>query len=388
MKRRSVALLIETSNGYCRGLLDGICGFARTRGNWSIQLNEQERGARPPAWLKDWQGDGIIARIETDQIGLQLQQLQLPIVDLSAARHLPGIPWADTEDSAISQLAVNHFLDRGFANLAFCGDPGFAWSNARRDHFRQLVRQAQCQYFEYQVTHRYDSSYQWDKVRDSLAAWLVELPKPIAIMACNDYQGQLLLDVCRTCSIGVPEEVAVLGVDNDSLICNLCDPQLTSVVPDTYGTGFEAAELLEHMMNGAAVNRDARLVTQPKGIQIRQSTDTIAIEDQDVAKALIYIRRHAFENIRVADILHQCSISRRALEHRFAKVIGHTPHEELHRIRLQRIKQLLVETDDRISDIAKRTGFEHPEYLTVAFKRSMGMTPTQYRNQIRSDRSK
>ncbi|OYP38246.1 XylR family transcriptional regulator [Rhodopirellula sp. MGV] len=387
MPRRSVALLIETSNGYCRGLLDGICGFARTRGNWSIQLNEQEQGALPPAWLKEWQGDGIIARIETDQIGLQLQQLQLPIVDLSAARHLPGIPWADTDDRAISRLVVEHFLDRGFVNLAYCGDPGFAWSNSRRDHFRRFAEEADCNYFEYQVTHRYDAKYKWDKVRNSLADWMQTLPKPIAIMGCNDYQGQLLLDVCRSRSIGVPEEIAVLGVDNDSLLCNLCDPQLTSVIPDTYATGFEAAELLEKMMNGEPVDRNARLVTQPKGVQVRQSTDTIAIEDQDVAKALIYIRRHALENIRVADIMRQCSISRRALEHRFSKVVGHTPHEELNRIRLQRIKQLLAETDDRITEIAKRTGYDHPEYLTVAFKRSMGMTPTEYRNELRKKTS-
>lgn len=383
MARHSVALLIETSNGYCRGLLEGICAFARTTGNWSIHLNEQERGAQPPAWLKDWRGHGIIARIETDQIGLQLQQLRVPIVDLSAARHLHGIPWADTDDRAISQLAVEHFLDRGFANLAFCGDSGFAWSNARRDHFRTLVQEANCHYFEHQVTHRYDPKYKWDRVRRSLARWLETLPRPVAIMACNDYQGQLILDVCRSNAIGVPEEVAVLGVDDDTLICNLCDPQLSSVIPDTYRTGFEAAELLERMMNREQVDSRARLVTQPKGIHLRASSDTIAIEDQDVAKALTYIRRHALENIRVGDILRQCAISRRALEHRFAKTVGHTPHEEISRIRVLRIQQLLVETNDRIFDIAMRTGFEHPEYMTAAFKRSTGMTPTEYRQQHR-----
>ncbi|KAA5540720.1 DNA-binding transcriptional regulator [Roseiconus nitratireducens] len=381
MTRRSVALLIETSNGYCRGLLEGICRFAQTRGDWSIQLNEQERGASPPGWLKDWRGDGIIARIETDQIGLQLQELRLPIVDLSAARLLPGIPWADTEDRAISRLAVEHFLDRGFVNLSFCGDPGFAWSNSRRDWFRQFAEEAGCRYFEYQTTHRYDAEYQWDKVRSSLSRWLKQLPKPVAIMGCNDYQGQLLLDVCRTASIEVPEKVAVLGVDNDSLICNLCQPQLSSVIPNTFSTGFEAAELLERMMNGEPVDANKPLVTQPRGIELRASTDTIAIEDPDVAKALIYIRRHAFENIRVADVLRESSISRRALEHRFTKVLGHTPHEELSRIRLQRIKQLLSDTNYRVTDIAKRTGYEYPEYMTAAFKRAVGVTPSEYRNQ-------
>ena len=131
MTRRSVALLIERSNGYCRGLLEGIIQFARHRADWSIHLNEQERGAPPPEWLWSWQGDGIIARIETDQIGRRLKELTIPIVDLSAARHLIGIPWADTEDRAIVRLAVEHFQEREFTNLAYCGDPGFAWSNSR-----------------------------------------------------------------------------------------------------------------------------------------------------------------------------------------------------------------------------------------------------------------
>ena len=378
--RRSVALLIETSNGYCRGLLEGIGAFARTCGNWSIHLNEQERGAQPPNWLNEWNGDGIIARIETDQIGLRLKQFRIPIVDLSAARHLPGIPWADTEDRAICRLAIEHFLDRGYSNLAYCGDPGFAWSNSRRDHFRGFAQEMGCNFRDYQVTHRYDARYKWDRVRNSLAVWLRELPRPTAIMACNDYQGQLLLDVCRSLSIAVPEEIAVLGVDDDKLICEFCEPQLSSVIPDTFRTGFEAAELLERMMNHEQVDSDARLVTQPLGVRLRESTDSIAIEDQAISQALSYIRRHATENIRVADVLQQCSFSRRALEHRFVKVVGHTPHEEINRVRVQRIKQLLEDTDASVVDIAQRTGFEYPEYMTATFKRRTGMTPTEYRN--------
>lgn len=379
MKQRSVVLLIETSNGYCRGLLEGISSFARSRVNWSIHLNEQERGAIPPPWLKDWKGDGVIARVETDEIGLKLKKLRVPIVDLSAARHLPGIPWADTEDRAISRLAVEHFLDRGFQLLGFCGDPGFAWSNSRCEHFRDFAQQAGVEYFEHQVIHRYDADYRWSRAHRGLSRWLRQLPRPIAIMACNDYQGRMILDVCRSEGIAVPEEVAVLGVDDDQLICQFCEPQLSSVIPDTFRTGFEAAELLERMMNHEQIDSSARLITQPLGIRLRASTDTIAIEDQEVAAALIYIRRHALENIRIADVLRHSGISRRALEHRFVKQVGHSPHLEINRVRIQRIKQLLEATDERIVTIAQQTGFEHPEYLTAAFKRHTGMTPSEYR---------
>lgn len=384
MTRHAVALLIETSNGYCRGLLEGIIAFAKHRADWSIHLNEQERGATPPPWLADWDGDGIIARIETDAIGKRLRQLNLPIVDLSAARYLPGIPWADTDDQAISRLAVEHFLDRGFVHMAYCGDPGFAWSNARRDHFQQFVEQANCCFYEHQVLPRYDRAYQWDRVKHSIAKWLEGLPKPVAIMGCYDFQAQQILDVCRSLSISVPEEVAVLGADDDRLICELSEPTLSSVIPDTHRTGYEAAELLERMMNGQRVDVERRLITQPLGIRLRQSTDTIAIADPQIAHALSYIRRHACENIRVADVLRQSDLSRRAFEHRFVKCVGHTPHEEINRVRIARIKELLVETEDSVHEISRRAGFEYPEYMTAVFKRSTGTTPTEYRNAAQS----
>ncbi len=236
MSTRAVALLIEMSSGYCRGLLEGIHAYAKLRGDWSIYLNEQERGAIPPVWLNDWRGDGIIARIETDQIGEALQRLNIPIVDLSAARRIPNIPWADTDDEAIARLAIEHFLDRGFNKRRLLRDAGFAWSNSRRNFFRSLAFDAGCEFFEHQVAHRYDPLFQWDHVRASLARWLQSLPKPTAIMTCNDYLGKHLLDLCRSLQISVPEEVAVLGVDDDRLLCSLCTPSLSSIAPNTFQT--------------------------------------------------------------------------------------------------------------------------------------------------------
>ncbi|TWU61858.1 XylR family transcriptional regulator [Crateriforma conspicua] len=385
MTRRAVALLVETSNGYCRGLLDGINQYAKHQTDWSIYLSEQERGAMPPAWLDTWQGDGIVARVETDAIGRRLRQLNLPMVDLSAARHLPGVPWADTEDRGIAELAVEHFLDRGFRNLAFCGDPGLRWSNARRDWFRELATRAECRFFEHQTMHRYDPMYRWDRVASGLTDWLKSLPRPVAVMGCNDFLAHQVLDACRTLGISVPEQAAVLGVDNDRLICELSDPALSSVIPDTRRTGYEAAEMLDRMMNGQVVDADHPLITQPLGIRMRQSTDTMAIDDQDVVKALSFIRRHACENIRVADVLKQTELSRRALEHRFVKLVGRTPHDEMTRVRMDRVKVLLAETDISIHEISKRTGFEYPEYMAAAFKRATGRSPTEFRQLVQSD---
>ncbi|MEM9367214.1 MAG: XylR family transcriptional regulator [Planctomycetota bacterium] len=385
--RRSVALLIETSNGYSRGLLEGIIAYAKHHGHWSIQLNEQEQGAPPPQWLRSWKGDGIIARIETDAIGRALQALSLPIVDLSAARHLRGIPWADTQDKAISQLAVEHFRERGFDRLCYCGDAGFAWSQARCRHFREFALQAGASFFEHQSVHRYDPGFRWDGHRRAIAGWLKTLPRPAAIMGCNDFQAMALLDVCRDLGILVPEEMAVIGVDNDRLICELSEPSLTSIIPDTYGTGYEAAELLDRMMNGDVIATDEPLLTQPKGVCTRESTDTVAIADLEISRALSYIRRNALANIRVNDILKHSTLSRRALEHRFSKCVGHTPHEEITRVRISRIKSMLAHSRLTVQEIATRAGYEHPEYMAAAFKKATGMTPTQYRQQQQSDDS-
>ncbi|WP_404308498.1 AraC family transcriptional regulator [Neorhodopirellula lusitana] len=385
MKQRSVALLIETSNGYSRGLLDGVIAYMKACGRWSVQLTEQQRGATPPTWLDSWDGDGIIARIETDAIGRQLLKHRLPIVDLSAARHVSGVPWADTEDRAIARLAVDHFVQRGFRNLAYCGDVGFVWSARRGEHFRQLAEQAQCRFFEHHSAARYDEGFNPTMATRHIGEWLADLPRPLAVMGCYDFKAQQVLDACRARKIAVPEEVAVLGVDDDRLICELSEPTLSSIIPDTKRTGYDAAALLDKMMSGETVNADQPLITQPLGVRVRGSTDTLAIDDDEIVRALGYIRRNATANIRVDDVLRQGTLSRRSLEHRFKKLLGLTPAEEIQRVRINRIKELLSETELSIGEIADRTGFEYGEYMAVAFKRSVGCTPTEYRDQGGSD---
>lgn len=380
MVRKSVALLIETSNGYSRGLLEGVIAYTQEKGNWSVYLTEQERGAPPPSWLQGWGGDGVIARIETDAIGRQLKRCGVPVVDLSAARQLKGVPWADTEDRAISQLAVDHFTQRGFRNLAYCGDAGFQWSTKRCLHFRSFAESAGCLFFEHQSVARYDKTYNAITEMGRIIEWIASLPRPIAIMGCYDFKAHEVLDACRQLNIDVPTEVAVLGVDNDRLICELSEPKLSSIIPDTKRTGYEAANLLDRMMSGEVVAANTPLITQPLGIHIRESSDTVAIADEDIARALQFIRRNSTTNLRVNDILQHIDLSRRAFEHRFSKLVGHTPHEEIQRVRMNRVKALLRDTELTLHQIADRMGFEHSEYLGAAFKREVGISPGKYRS--------
>jgi LacI family transcriptional regulator len=201
-------------------------------------------------------------------------------------------------------------------------------------------------------------------------------------MACYDFKGQQVLDVCAELGIAVPEQVAVIGVDNDSHLCSLCTPPLTSVVPDTRRAGYEAARLLDRLMQGSPVPADAILV-KPVGIVDRQSTDVYAIDDADVVRALRFIRAHACEGIRVADVLREVSLSRRVLESRFRELLGRTPHAEIHRLQMERACRLLTETDLPLVQVASQTGLAHAEYLSVAFKRHTGLSPRDYRRQHR-----
>jgi LacI family transcriptional regulator len=376
--RRSVALLIETSNAYARGLLAGIVRYVNQHDPWSIFLPEQDRMAPPPSWLSSWRGDGIIARIETEEVAKLVCRRKVPVVDVSAARRVPNIPWVETDDRVIAELAADHLLERGFTNLGFVSDPGFNWSVWRQQHFAELIAAAGGNYFVHHSVSRLDPAYSWGRERAGLVSWLTSLPKPIGIMACYDIKAQQLLDVCRELDFAVPEQVAVIGADNDQLLCELSDPPMSSVIPNSKRAGYEAAKLLDRMMAGEAIAPEALLV-EPLGVQTRRSTDILAIDDAEIAAALRFIRQHACDGINVSDVLKQTVLSRRVLESRFRRILGRTPHEEITRLRIERVKQLLGSTDLTLAQIANRTGYQHVEYLTVAFKRQVGMSPSKYR---------
>lgn len=375
---RRVALLVETSNSYARGLLRGVVDYARDHGRWSVYLGEHGRGDQPPPWLGRWDGDGIIARIENPRIARAVARCGRPTVDVSAARLLPKLPWVETDDRAIATMAADHLVGCGLHHFGYCGDERFNWSNWRRDHFRQYLRAAGHDCAVYKPATRASSAADWEREEDDLAAWLGGLPKPAGVMACYDIRGRQVLDACRRAAISVPDQVAVVGVDNDELLCELSDPPLSSVRPDTRRTGYRAAELLNRLMGGTKVRQLAHPIT-PLGVVTRQSTNVLAADDRDVAEALRFIRDHACEGIGVKEVLARVPLSRRALESRFTRAVGRTPHAEIERVRMEWVKQLLLETDLTVGEIARRSGFRHQEYLSASFRRYAGVPPSAYR---------
>ena len=372
---RRVAVVIEASNAYARGLLAGIHSHLREHEPWTVFLPEHGRGRPPLEALARWHGEGIIARIETPAIArvvADLRRTQLvDVVDVSAARLVPGVPYVETDDAAIASAAAEHFFERDFRQVAYLGDRRFQWSANRRDAF---VAAATAKGMAVDV-FRHGRGYDDDA---AVEAWLAGLPKPVGVFCCYDIRGRQALDGCRRAGIAVPDEAAILGVDDDDLLCGLSSPPLSSVIPDAVGAGRHAAELLDRLMRGERLDREEWLLP-PVGISTRQSTDVLAIDDELIVAAVRQIRDHACRGLRVARLVKALDTTRRVLETRFTKRVGHTPHEEILRVQFRRVEQLLRETDLPLTEIAARSGFRHAEYMTVAFNRRHGQPPSTWR---------
>ena len=379
--RPHVALIVETSLGSGREILEGIAQYVREHEPWSIYHEPRSLEDEPPPWLRRWKGNGIIARLQNRKIVDAVCATGLPVVDVLGVVPATSIPFVRVDNLAVTRIAAEYFLERGFKNFAFIGVRGVNWSQTRQEAFCSRLAQSDrsCAVRDIRLHTRSDSS--WEAEQDQLARWLGALPRPTAIMVCNDPVGQRVLEACRRASLLVPDQVAVIGVDNDGPVCMVCDPPLSSVIVDHQRVGYEAAKILDAMMRGE--HDFSSNPIPPLGIASRQSTDVLAIDDPEVASAVRFIREHACNAITVDNVLAGTLLSRSVLQRRFRALLGRTIHEEITRVRIKRASELLTETDLPIAMIATKAGFGHQEYLGAVFKAAMGETPRQHRTRFR-----
>jgi LacI family transcriptional regulator len=370
----AVALLIETSNAYARGLLEGINRYLVEHGPWSIYLPERSRGEGVP----HWKVDGVLARIESRSWANLLDRLKVPTINLSKPPFATRFPCIETDDAAIAKEAFEHFAERGFHHFAYCPEEEFVWSRLRGEAFVRCAKEAKADVSMYERPKGASHRWSYEQQQDHLGAWLRDLPKPVGLMAAYDIRGRQVLDACRRVNAAVPDEVAVIGVDNDELLCTLSHPSLSSVIPNPQQIGYEAATLLGKALEGMKLKRETHYVG-PSGIATRQSTDVLAITDESVARAVRFIREHACEGIKVDDILKEVPMARRSLERRFHDLLGRSIHSEIARLQLDRAKTLLRDTSLTLDQIAEKAGFHHPEYLSAVFKKQLGTTPGKFR---------
>jgi LacI family transcriptional regulator len=379
-KRPHVALLVETSLISGREILRGISRYMQEHRPWTIYHEPRSLEAAAPAWLKTWRGDGLIVRLHNQHIVDAVQRTGLPVVDVLGVTADAHIPLVHVNNTLIGQTAAKHLLERGLRQFGYCGFAELNWAQQRRQAFVETLAAAGCECRVYRLPFGTRSDSSWETQQERLAAWIQRLPKPVGIMACYDPVGQRVLDACQRAGATVPEQIAVVGVDNDETVCEVCNPPLSSVIANHARVGYQAAALLDRLMHGKKA--PARPVyIEPLGVATRLSTNVLAVGDPDVAAALAIIHEQACDGLTVRDVVDHVSISYSALKERFSRVMGRSIHDEIAHTQLKRTQELLAGSELPLRQIAQMAGFRHQEYMGVVFRAKLGKSPGQYRRE-------
>lgn len=374
---KRVAILVETTRSYTRDLLSGVSRYIQIHGPWSTFLELQPLEAKTPAWLANWDGDGILSRTHSAKTARAIQKAGVPAIELRSTNFNRDLPFVGMDNGLIGEMVATHFLNRGYRRFA-------AYTLDSESFFRERVRNFVTQVEETGAPCQClpalgeASPRDWEKHQQILMNWLLSLKKPIGVFATNDQLAVRLLDACQRAGISVPEEVAVVGCENEKTLCEFSSPTLTSVQFDGESVGYKAAALLGEMMNGKRPTSEQTLIP-PRGIEVRGSSDEYVIEDPTVLRAVRLIREKAFTGIQVADICRDLRLSRSTLERRMKSSLNRGAKEELLRVRFKEVNRLLQNTNFTIDVIAEMTGFTHAHYLQSIYKDRYGITPGKFR---------
>jgi LacI family transcriptional regulator len=374
---RRVAILVETTRTYTRDLLAGVARYVHERGPWSTFLELRAVESAVPPWLERWNGDGIIVRTHSPEMAAAVAAAGVPTVEVRTAIPRPGVPFVGMDNALIGQRVAEHFLDRGYRRFAVYA---LETESFFRERVQKFVTHVKASGAACAILAASDeaSPADWEQHQTELMSWLASLAKPVGIFAANDQLGVRLLDACRRAGLAVPEEVAVVGCENEETLCEFSYPTLTSVRFDGLQVGYRAAATLDLLMRGEAPPPGPQLIP-PRGIVVRGSSDEFVIEDPIALRAVRLIREQAFHNISVGEIARHLSVSRSTLERRLKASLGRGAKEELLRIRFREVERLLGNTEHTVETIAELTGFAHAHYLQTAFRERTGKTPGEYR---------
>lgn len=378
----TVAVLLNLSRPYDRQVLRGITAYVKHAGlHWRFYVEEEPADKTPD--FAQWAADGVIVDLDDACLFRAVQGLAVPLVGIgrfgSHSRPNQRSRTVGPDDEAIGSCAADHLMECGLREFAYCGtrqrgpDP---WSELRFAAFQNRLRERGFSCFRY--TGRHVSARHWPRLLNELMRWLESVPKPLGVMACNDSRARHVLEAARQLKLRVPEEVAVIGVDNDLLTCEMADPPLSSVAPATQEIGFQAARVLEQLM----ANRRKRVddvIVPPLRLVKRQSTDLLAIREPLIHGALNFIRDQAAGCIGAPEVAKHAGVSRSTLDERFKRILGRTVAEQVRLTRVEAARDLLLETRLPLAEIARKTGFPSPQYLCYAFKRGMGVSPATIR---------
>ncbi len=380
-----IAVLVDTFRPVEQGIHSGLAKYQQDYSGWSIHF-QQGSPEVLQEWLANWKGEGILGHIGSRKVLEAIERKGIPAVNMRGVPQGFPVPTVNTDNVAIARLAAKHLRELGLDHFAYCGFPGAYFSDVRAGAFVEDMCRAgfECEVFQPRqpIPSQADLGEPHGMLQmDELLCWLVKLPKPVGLMVSNDVRGHQVLNACRIAGIVVPDEISVIGVDNDPRLCELDEATLSSIPHNMPRIAHEAAMLLGNMMRGGAVPTGATVVP-PLPVISRRSTDTFGAADEQVKRAMRFIADHSERDVSVEEVARNVGLSRRALERRFEQAVGRSPKQEIIRSRMNRVRALLAETDLPLHHIAGRMGFEHAEYLSHVFKRATGISPGAFRQRM------
>jgi len=384
-----IILLFDIGEEYGQKLLKGIARYSKENGPWIFcrmpLFYRETLGMKGIVkFAREWEADGIIGQLYNNDDIKQILNAGIHVIAQDFKERFSNIPNITGGYFEAGEMGARYFLKKGFKNFAFYGFKNIVWSRERSDGFEHYLRSQgyKVHYFDQDMAPTREL---WFYKPSVLSQWLQSLPKPVAIMTCDDERGQHITEACKQVGIQIPEEMAILGVDNDEMTCNLSDPPLSSIALNTEKGGYEAAKLMDEMITGK-IGVQYDIYVMPTQIVERQSTDIASTSDRYIAKALKFIHQNIEKRITVKDVLRQVPLSRRALEMRFQETTGTGVYKYIYNLQIEKFAQKLLDSDKTIFEIAIESGFESSKNISRQFKQIKGCTPAEYRRRHLSKR--
>lgn len=378
-----IVLLLSAARGFDQGLLSGIARYASLHGPWTFYrephayfVRQERTTARD---LRAWKPDAAICPARRLDL---IRPLRVPTVALDLNEYEGKIPGVVTDDSSAGCIAAEHLLRLGFREFAYCGFESMRWSRERASAYCETIIAAGFGVNVYRSPYR--RAVTWTKEEPLITDWIKKLPKPIGLFCANDDRSANILESCRALGFGVPEDIAVIGVDDDPFVCDLANPPLSSVAMASERVGYEVAELLHAMIQGTAKMEGQRIVATAMGVSARQSTDILMVGDADVRSALQFIRENVNRPIQVRDVVRATNLSHRTLNDRFHAECGSSILKQLTNYRIGQISRLLRETELSMVEISRIVGFESDHHFARYFRRATNLSPQEYRRKFSS----
>lgn len=381
---RRIAILVENSRAYGRAMIEGIADFAQVRREWILRPVSPE-----DVFGTDFRGyDGIIARIADDRLAERLLKARLPIVDVFCQKNRAGMAGVDSDHQAIGRLAREFFLSRGFTNLAYCGFPGTAFSDARERAFSDAATHV---YARGDASPSDESQFydeRVDRVPDAkrLLKWIRALPKPVAVFCCNDLRAIQLQHVALQNGLIVPRDVSILGVDDDTIACSFAEVPISSINPHAFRVGYDAARILQALILRPPAVKPHRIHTvKPGEIIERASTEYMPIDPPWLGNALMHIERNMRRPVTAAEIFALSERSGTYVENIFREKLGMSVQAYVTSVKMREARRLLSSPDLRISEISDLCGFTSPQYFCRTFTATFGKSPRSFRTALSID---